>query len=457
MHKPHTSRLIDLRYGLIRQLHRFTHPPELPAALISFSAEIADTRRFGTFQADRVALGAAFWNAEQARLAAIGEAVERYCGNIIPAGLRRASYRELTSAGISAIDPASLVLYAPEQYQQRGFPFVPFTHDLPVRWVMGHDLETGCETLLPASLVYVNYYTGAYASEPCTNFVIYSGIACGSTRADAERAAIEELIERDATMIWWLSGSPAIGIDWSAEPRLQAALFTTMPSAIRYHLIQIPTPFAIPVIGALIEDTALQIMALGVACRPDPIAASLKALVEAIHLRIFAQGLLDPHGHVWEGIRAGVLDARSYKPFRADRRYCDSFRADFRDVIDLGSQAQIYLDPRMHPYLDRIRRPEQSLTLAHIPFVSASDLRTTYLNLLAERGLRAYTVDLTTPDVRSVGLHVVRVVIPGLYPNAPAAFPFLGGERLYREPYDLGWIPAPLNLSEIVRVPLPHT
>ncbi|NJO81371.1 MAG: hypothetical protein HC828_00515 [Blastochloris sp.] len=457
MHKPHTSRLIDSRYGLIRQLHRFTHPPELPVGLISFSAEVADTRRFSTFQADRVALGAAFADAEQARLAAIGEAVERYCGNIIPEGLRRASYHALTSAGISAIDPASLVLYAPEQYQQRGFPFVPFTHDLPVRWVVGNDLQTRGETLLPASLVYVNYYTGAYANEPRTNFMIYSGVACGPTRADAERAALEELIERDATMIWWLSGSPALGIDWSAEPRLQAALFTSVPSAIRYHLIQIPTPFALPVIGALIEDTDLQIMALGVACRPDPIAASLKAFVEAIHLRIFAQGLLDPNGHVWEGIRAGVLDARSYQPFRPDRRYRDSFRADFRDVVDLGSQAQIYLDPRMHPYLERIMRPEHYTSLASVPSIRADDLRATYLNRLAERGYRAYSVDLTTPDIRSVGLHVVRVVVPGLYPNAPAAFPFLGGDRLYREPYDLGWIPAPLPMSEIVRVPLPHT
>ncbi len=457
MDKPHMSRLIDPRCGLIRRLHRYDHPPELPAALISFSAEVADTRRFGPFQADRVALGAAFGDAEQARMSAIGEAAERYCGNIIPDGLRRASYHELAAAGIPALDPSTLALYATAQYQQRGFPFVPFTRDLPVRWVAGNDMQTGRETWLPAALVYVNYHTGIYANEPRTNFVMYSGIACGPTRADAERAALEEVIERDATMIWWLSGSPALGINWNAEPRVQAALFAQASGAIRYHLIQIPTPFEMPVIGALIEDPALQIMALGVACRPDPVAASLKALVEAIHLRIFAQGLLDPNGHVWQGIRAGVLDARSYKPFRADRRYRDAFRADFRDVIDLGSQAQIYLDPQMHPDLDRITRPERVRSLAAIPPIRADDLCSAYLSRLAERGFHAYTVDLTTPDIRSVGLHVVRVVVPGLYPNAPAAFPFLGGDRLYREPYELGWVSAPLAPDDIVRIPLPHT
>jgi len=456
MDKSPINRLIDPRCGLIRRLHRYDHPPELPAALISFSAEVADTRRFGPYQADRVALGAAFRDAKQACMAAIGEAVERYCGNIIPEGLPRASYYELVAAGIPAIDPTILTLYADSQYQQRGFPFVPFTRDLPVRWVAGNDMQTGRETWLPAALVYINYF-GIYANEPRTNFVIYSGIACGPTRADAERAALEEVIERDATMIWWLSGSPVHGIHWNTEPRIRAALFAQDSGAIRYHLIQIPTLFDIPVIGALIEDSALQIMALGVACRPDPIAASLKALVEAIHLRIFAQGLLDPNGHVWQGIRVGVLDSRSYKPFRADRRYCDAFRADFRDVIDLGSQAQIYLDPRMHPYLDRITKPERVVSLADIPSIQADDLRSAYLRRLAERGFRAYSVDLTTPDIRSVGLHVVRVVVPGLYPNAPAGFPFLGGDRLYREPYEMGWIPAPLTADKVVRIPLPHT
>ncbi|HBL29018.1 MAG TPA: bacteriocin biosynthesis protein SagD, partial [Acidobacteria bacterium] len=73
------------------------------------------------------------------------------------------------------------------------------------------------------------------------------------------------------------------------------------------------------------------------------------------------------------------------------------------------------------------------------------------------RGFRAISVDVTTPDVQAAGLCVVRVIVPGLYPNAPAAFPFLGGRRLYEEPAALGWLPAPLTEADLVRVPLPHT
>jgi ribosomal protein S12 methylthiotransferase accessory factor len=457
MAEPHWDKLVDARLGLVRRLIRFDHGPELPAALISFSADVSSTQRWGPFQADRVALGAAFRDPERARKAALGEAVERYCGNIIPHTLRRASYRDLQQEDIPALKPDDLVLYASTQYAQRGFPFVPFAPDLQVRWVEAHDMHTGEATLVPASVVYVNFYTGAYADEPHTNFVMYSGLACGASREAAERSALEELIERDATMIWWLSNSPAQAIALDDCPALQATLVARKPGDIVYHLIAIPTTFAVPVIGALIVDQAQQIAALGVACRPTALAAAEKALVEAIHLRIYAQGLLDPNGHVWQGIRAGILDPRSYKPYRTDRRYRDSFRADFRDVIDLGSQAQIYLDPRMHAALERITVPPQHTTLEHLPHISTDTPRAAYLRLLEARGFRAYTVDLTTPDVRAAGLHVVRVVVPGFYPNAPAAFPFLGGKRLYHEPYEQGWLPHILAETDVVRVPLPHT
>jgi ribosomal protein S12 methylthiotransferase accessory factor len=67
------------------------------------------------------------------------------------------------------------------------------------------------------------------------------------------------------------------------------------------------------------------------------------------------------------------------------------------------------------------------------------------------------TVDLTTPDVRAAGLRVVRVLVPGLYCNAPAACPFLGGERLYREPVARQWVPGPLTEGQLVRDPLPFS
>lgn len=450
--------VLDPRFGIVLSLTRREHPPEMPPSLISFTAKVCDSRWLGPWQGDRVALGTAFHDPEPARRAAIGEAVERYCGNFIPAGLRRASCRDLRAAGEPALDPSELILYSQRQYKARGFPFVPFKEDLPVLWTAGTDLGTGEPVLVPASLAYINYFLGERMAEPKTNFVVYSGVAAGPSREAAERSALEELVERDATMIWWMSGSPCRGIDLEGEPALRSALAGPADDGtIRYHLIAIPTPFAIPVVGALIHDTALRIVALGAACRPDPQAAALKALAEAIHLRSFSKEMLAADGSVWRSMRAGILDPRAYKPYRADRAYKDSFRPDFRDVTDLGAQAQIYLDPRMHVHVERITQAPARLSLADLPTVPGPDVRASYLAILARQGFRAISVDLTTADVRAAGLSVVRVIVPGLYPNAPAAFPYLGGRRLYEEPAALGWLPAPVTEEGLVREPLPHT
>ncbi len=450
--------LVDPRYGLIRSITPHPHGPEIPAALVSLTATVSNTQLLGPWNGDRAALGAAFFDSEPARRAAIGEAVERYCGNFIPRGLRKASYLDLAAAGETALHPEELVLYSESQYAAEGFPFVRLGPALSVYWAEARDLSSGQEILVPASLVYINFYVGRLAEEPLTNFVIYSGIAAGAGREAAERSALEELIERDATMIWWLSGSPVTELDAAGSPVVRAALAAREDDgALSYRLIQIPTVFEIPVVGALIQDRRNQIVALGVACRPEPTAAALKALVEAIHLRYFSLGLLDPRGSVWLSMEAGILDARPYKPFRADRAYMDSYRADFHDVTDLGCQSQIYLDPRMHRHVERILRPGASKPLGSVPRLEGGDPRRLLLDRLADHGFRALSADVTTPDVRAAGLSVVRVIVPGLYPNAPAAFPCLGGRRLYEEPARLGWLPGVLGEEDLDLTPLPHT
>ncbi|QOC93439.1 YcaO-like family protein [Micromonospora craniellae] len=450
--------LVDERFGPIRKVIEFPLPPRFPRPLVTRGADVAHSLAPTRWHADRAAVGAAFDDESAARQAAIGEAVERYCGNFVPSGLRRASYDELRRAGLPALDPHELVLFSPRQYAAAGFPFVPFTRDLRVQWVPGHDLATGAETLLPASWVYCNYHFGERIGvEPPTHGVIYAGVAAGPSRDFAERSAIEELIERDATAIWWHSGAPAVGLDVTDSTLLRRAM-VSVEDIVEYHFFRIPSLFNSPVIGCLMHDRELDVVGAGFACRTDATAAALKALSEAIGTWFYSTGLLDPNGAVWSAIDAGALDARAYKPHRADRRYLDDFRADFRDVIDLGSQLQVYLDPRMLSHTRRMTDIPERIAIGEVPGApsAGSHDRGHYLDELSRRGLRAYSVDLTTSDVRPSGLRVVRVLVPGLYPNAPAALPHLGGTRLYTEPEALGLLEEPLTEDRVDLTPIPH-
>jgi hypothetical protein len=77
-----------------------------------------------------------------------------------------------------------------------------------------------------------------------------------------------------------------------------------------------------------------------------------------------------------EGERGGGELGRFVKPFRADRRYLDDYRADLRDVVDLMCQLQIYLDPRavecVRPWAD----VAEGRDIADIPSLPDGSLRT---------------------------------------------------------------------------------
>lgn len=445
--------LVDPRLGVITALKPQARQPGMPCGWIGWSAAVARTDVYAPWEADRFGFGAALGRPERARMAALGEAVERYCGNIIAAPLVSASHGQLRDAGRDAVDPAELALYSAAQYDTRGFPFVPFTRDLTVEWVRGRDLRTGGEVLAPASLVYLNYYRGRRRALPPTNALRYAGIAAGQDREHAERFALEEVLERDASTIWWASGAHAAQV--SDPERITAQLDDPEASTRTVRLLAIPSPFDVPVLAALIEDHARDIVAFGTACRADPAEAATKAVVEAFGLLGITMQLLDPTADVWRAVEQGSIGAHVFRPYRADRRYREDIQDDWRDLVDLPAVAQLYLDPHMMGApLDRLRHVPRTVALGDLAAVPG-DPHAAYLQRLAEAGLRAVSVDLTTPDVAAAGLSVVRVLVTGTYGNAPAAFPYLGGTRLYEVPVRRGWVAGPLTEQALIRQPIP--
>lgn len=436
--------LVDPRFGPITRVVRQPRPEPAPAGFTAFSADVADTRAFTRWQADPFAFGASLVSPDAARAAAIGEAVERYCGNAVPPDLPQHSYQELRDSGTPALDPADVILYSDRQYSRPGFPFIRFIPDLRVRWTTGHEFGSGDPVLIPASLVYLNYHHARYAAEPRTNFMIMPGIAAGNTIEQAINGALAEVIERDAVTTWWQRGTGTTGVDTEPDGFPETLLAT--PHHTRtpdYRVFVIPSDLGIPAIGALLDDHDTGVVTMGSACHRQPRIAAAKALTEAIQLRSFSIDLTDTTSRTWRGFTAGHRNANVLAPFRADRAYLDHQPADFSRAIDFATHAQLYLDPRMRPYLRRILEPDGH---GRLP----STCSTTLADHVIRQGYRILVVELTTSDIAPAGIHVVRVLVPGLYPNAPAAVPFLGGHRLYQRPNH-----GLLNETELVRAPIP--
>lgn len=446
--------LTDARLGIVTGLRTVPGRASYPASLVNVQATGCDISRVGPWNNDPVGGGTSFAGPARAREAATGELVERYCGNIVRPGLlRRAPYDELAAEGEHAVDPRSLVLHSPTQYATPGFPFVPMRPDLPIHWVRGHNLTRDVPAWLPASLVYVNWHKTPWGAEdPPTNGTYFAGIAAGPDRQRAILGGLQEVVERHATMVWWLNRHPLPAVDPGT------ALRAMWPQALRPHairplrawLIQLDNEFGAPVMAGVVEDPAAEILTIGFACRPDPPDAALKAWAEALVLQEISQDLLRERGAYQATIAGGRLPDQGLKPWRDDRLYLDSYRPDFRDVTSLLCQSQVYLDPRavarVRPWVD----VPVGRKLDDLP-------RTADLRKAVERmGYEVYYADITTPDVAVAGLTVVRTLVPGLVGNFPAAFPLLGRDAIGEAAVRLGWRPTPLPEAELNPMPVPH-
>lgn len=453
--KPRYEQLIDRRTGFITRLTSAPIHPNLPRQLSSWRAQMADGFILAGIPSDRIAGGTAFSD-EKAPLAAIGEAVERYCGNYIDGPLLKGSYTELTSQGYKLLDPLTVPLYSDAQYRAAGFPFVPMDRDLVMNWIEGQSLTGSYRIWLPASLVYINYHQGAFRSEPQTHFVQYAGIACGATLNHSLTSGLLELIERDAVAIWWGADAPLPALNLTAYPRLRSYMEPTLrDSPVSFKWFPIPNDSGVPVIGSLLYDSREHIVCMGFAARFSAEEAALKAAAEAAQSYHIALDLLDPDSPTWNAIKVGILNDKALKPYRADRSYRSAFRSDYKDMVDLYLNSQYYMDPATHTEISRLLNADETAMLPSD--AEAPHTMETLVNKLSSLHLEAFYADVTTPDIRDVGLHVTRVIVPGLVPNAPTAFPYLGPDRLYSIPCKLGWTNRPLSEDQINRRPLPHS
>ncbi len=80
-----------------------------------------------------------------------------------------------------------------------------------------------------------------------------------------------------------------------------------------------------------------------------------------------------------------------------------------------------------------------------LPAIDRNDLSAIQLATeLKQRGMQTIVIDVTTKDVRSLGLCVVRVLVPGMQPlDVWYRARHLGGRRLVQVPQKMGWPTAP--------------
>lgn len=134
---------------------------------------------------------------EHAMASALMESIERYSS--LPAGgprkLVRSSYFELSKTR-KMLHPDEIV--EPVRFEYR--------NDMPMDWLPGHDLASGEEVMVPASIALFRYMPPPPAVNPFAYFHT-NGLASGNVMEEAICHALCEVIERDAMSLAELRAS----------------------------------------------------------------------------------------------------------------------------------------------------------------------------------------------------------------------------------------------------------
>jgi ribosomal protein S12 methylthiotransferase accessory factor len=219
-----------------------------------------------------------------------------------------------------------------------------------------------------------------------------SGLAAGSTAAEAADRALRELIERDAFMWTWVQGISRERIDPSGLDSESAALAAEI-EALGYEVALVNlTLDTKPVVMAVLHRADR--LHVATACRERPLEAAAKALEETA-LVLAREGPREP----------------------------PELRAE--DVRTAEDHMWLYLRPELVRRAGFLWASDDTIGLADVAGAPGSPA-----DVLAPIG-EAVLVDLTSE--RTAPFHVVRSLVPGLVPLS------------------FGWDREPLGMTRLAR------
>jgi ribosomal protein S12 methylthiotransferase accessory factor len=271
--------------------------------------------------------------------------------------------------------------------------------DRAVDWVQVRRLGDGAACWFPADLC-LRRAAPAFVAP----LKLSTGCAAGVTREAATLRGMLELIERDAVALWWRGGRRGCAIVPGSEVGHAAA---TLLARVRRgrgdrqtSLLDITTDLGVPVVAAFSARPDGYGLALGLGARASLAEAARSAIFE------MCQSELSLH----------VIAAK--------RRESGQAGLNESDLRQLARAATI--DTHGCPLFWPVSEA------ATTPAMLGGDPLDAITQLLAGRGIIAYTLDLTRPRF---GVPVVRVLAPGLQ-SEPCA---ITGERLARVIAETGW------------------
>lgn len=331
----------------------------------------------------------------EAKLKAVAEAAERYASSV------------LLDSEVLLEKPASLrgrtidlqpVIECAEREKNNGF-VRPLDDNDVIRWVKGWCLIEKREKYVPAIMTHM-------FPRPTVNetfwLPISTGVAAHTSVIEATISAICELIERDAIALNWLTKRVLPRID-STNSRFLAE---ARRSDTQFHFFDATTDLGIPTVYAIEEHAHDPKVANVVACCTDfDFRAAIDGVIRELH-----------------STRTALKNTTKEAPKSMDQ------------CVELEHGA-LYLGQRKNAHYFDFLKESRSVAQTKKYYQFATFSNNDKIKYLIEHIGRISNdlllVDVTTDDLRDLGLHVVRAVAPGLMPmSTNYTYRYLGHPRI---------------------------
>jgi ribosomal protein S12 methylthiotransferase accessory factor len=263
-----------------------------------------------------------------------------------------------------------------------------------------------------------------------------SGFAAGVDTAHAARAAVVELLERDAFVITWLNRLAAPEIDLESAGGVTTAIartFARWGTTLRAFLLPTDMP-VVPMLVVALDETGegpAAIVALGCGLRAR--AALEKAMFEMCQV----------HGPMQKAHRTG-------RPRTLN---------NYSDVRSLEDHAAYFFRGEHLHELDFLLGHGVTTSIDQVTsyggMTAHEDLEALDAGIRAA-GSRVFYRDVTTPDLRGYPIKVVRALATHVQPiHFGHGQERLGGRRIYELPVKLGLSNASVSETALNQCPHP--
>lgn len=359
---------------------------------------------------------------QQARVSALAESLERYCGVFDGSEPRIRS--SLAALGEAAIHPNACMTYSERQYAEREtrnqtghkaeWVPEPFEEGAEIEWTPLWSLSSERTRYLPTSYCYFGYHS----TDPIFARADSNGCAAGSVMEEAVLQGFLELVERDAVAIWWYNRLPRPAVDLASSLDPYISELVSHYGELRRELwaLDVTSDLGIPTFAALSRrvDKSEEDIIYGFGTHLDPDVALSRAVTEVNQSLEAVPSATGPESS--RTYRGGPDAVRWWRTVRADEA------------------GYLMPDPAAAS-----RRLQDFRNLASNDLCNDVNF---CLGVAASRGIEVLVLDQSRPDV---GLPVARVVAPGLR-HFWARF---GSGRLYDVPLRLGWHSRSLSEEEL--------